>query len=70
MGWGFESLQGHAKRRGKLPRFKYNIGQKVLYRGKEYEVQFQDRKGVRDPNEAVYYLKDGPMVKESDLKKA
>lgn len=53
-----------------MPRFKYNIGQKVLYRGKEYEVQFQDRKGVRDPNEAVYYLKDGPMVKESDLKKA
>lgn len=53
-----------------MARFKYQVGDKVKYRGREYEVQFRDAKGVRYPNDAAYYLKDGPMVKESDLQKA
>ncbi|WPH59014.1 hypothetical protein SEA_LUCKYSOCKE_47 [Streptomyces phage LuckySocke] len=50
--------------------FKYQVGDNVYYRAKKYAVQFRDKKGVRDPNENVYYLTNGPMVKESELKKA
>lgn len=50
--------------------FKYQEGDKVIYRGREYEIQYKDRKGVRDPKENVYYLLRGPMVKESELNKA
>jgi len=50
--------------------FKYSVGDEVYYKAKRYTVQFRDKKGVRDPKENVYYLTDGPMVKESELRKA
>ena len=53
-----------------MAKYAYNVGENVNYNGIIYSVQYRDPAGARFPNENAYYLTNGPVVKESDLKKA